>query len=52
MKTYEINIRETSYGFIRINAESRKEAEELVEEEWHAGNAIMCGDFEIEVIPE
>lgn len=38
MEKYGVNVKETSYGFIEIEADSPEEAREKAEEEYHKGN--------------
>lgn len=43
-KTYEVNIRETLEMKVSIQAESREEAERIIEEKWKSGEYVLDAD--------
>lgn len=43
MKTYCVNLKETSYGFVEVQANNEKEAKEIAYKAWLDGNANMVG---------
>lgn len=45
MKTYCVNLKETSYGFVEVQADNEEEAKEIAYKAWLDGNANMVGGF-------
>ena len=43
-KNYEVNIRETLEMKVSIQAESREEAERIVEQRWKSGEYVLDAD--------
>lgn len=48
MKTYEVEMRHTSYAVITVQAESEEHAEELAW--WHHRKLDAYGDWEVESV--
>ena len=45
MKTYEVTITETLQKTVEVEANSREEAERLVEQKWNDSEYILDADF-------
>ena len=43
-RSYEVNIRETLEMKVTVHAESREEAERIVEEKWKSGDFVLDAD--------
>lgn len=48
MKTYCVNLKETSYGFVEVQADNEEEAKEIAYKAWLHGNANMVGSVDCE----
>lgn len=48
MKTYCVNLKETSYGFVEVQADNEEEAKEIAYKAWLDGNANMVGSVDCE----
>lgn len=48
MKTYCVNLKETSYGFVEVQADNEEEAKEIDYKAWLDGNANMVGSVDCE----
>ena len=48
MKTYCVNLKETPYGFVEVQADNEEEAKEIAYKAWLDGNANMVGSVDCE----
>ena len=55
MKKYNVSVKETSYGSIEVEANSKEEAEAIAYGEYERGNTVWdCGEYELsakEIVP-
>lgn len=48
MKKYNVSVKETSYGSIEVEANSKEEAEAIAYGEYEKGNTVWdCGEYEL-----
>lgn len=48
MKTYCVNLKETSYGFVEVQADNEEEAKEIAYKAWLDSNTNMVGSVDCE----